>query len=244
LSLIFIYLTSWAWFCLGPRDSDSLTTGICAGVSLACGALAILARKDIVGLFGVVRVKRTALGFAFLFGWTLALLAIIRHYSGFGWGADWLEHFQRTLFFLHRFPAATPIMAGYLLPARPPMMNVVAGFFLAQTGDRFELFQVIFTFLNLLIFLPCCLLMPALGLSRKPRILPLVALFACNPVVMQAATYSWTKSLASFFVLLSIGLYLATLRKHDRLRMTAAFLAAAAGVLVHYMAGPYLLGLA
>lgn len=41
-----------------------------------------------------------------------------------------------------------------------------------------------------------------------------------------------------------IGLYLAALRKHDRLRMTAAFLAAAAGVLAHYMAGPYLLFLA
>jgi hypothetical protein len=74
--------------------------------------------------------------------------------------------------------------------------------------------------------------------------LPLVALFAFNPVVMQGATYSWTKSLSSFFVILSLGLYLAALRKNDRLRMPAAFLAAAAGLLVHYMAGPYLLFLA
>jgi hypothetical protein len=245
LSVILIYLLSWAWFCLGPRDSgDQLTTSLSAAISLVCCTLAILCRKQIAALFRNIRVKRAALGYAFLFGWTLILLAIIRHYSGFGWGVDWLEHFQRTLFFLHRFPASTPIVAGYQLPARPPLMNVVAGFFLAQTEDRFELFQVIFAFFNLLLFLPCCLLMPAFGLSRKPRILPLLALFAFNPVVMQGATYSWTKSLASFFVLLSLGLYLAALRKHDRLRMTAAFLAAAAGVLAHYMAGPYLLFLA
>jgi hypothetical protein len=245
LSLILIYLASWALFCLGPRDGgEALTMGYSVCVSLVCLTLAIAARKDIAALFRSPSVRRCALGYAFLFGWTLAVLAVIRHYSGFGWGQDWLEHFQRTLFFLHRFPASTPVMGGYQLPARPPMMNVLAGFFLAQTEDRFDLFQVIFTFFNLLLFLPCCLLMPALGVSRRPRVFPLVALFAVNPVVMQGATYSWTKSLASFFVLLSIGLYLAALRKHDRLRMTAAFLAAAAGVLAHYMAGPYLLFLA
>lgn len=199
LSVILIYLASWALFCLGPRDGgETLTMAVSAGVSLVCLTLAIAARKDIAALFRSPSVRRGAIGYAFLFGWTLTLLAVIRHYSGFGWGQDWLEHFQRTLFFLHRFPASTPVMGGYQLPARPPMMNVLAGFFLAQTEDRFELFQVIFTFFNLLLFLPCCLLMPALGVSRRPRVLPLVALFAFNPVVIQGATYSWTKSLSSF----------------------------------------------
>jgi len=175
----------------------------------------------------------------------MVILAMIRHYSGLGWGGDWLEHFQRSLFFLHHFPANTPILGGYQLPARPPMMNVLAAFFLAQTQDRFTLFQVVSAFLNVLVLLPCCLMLPALGLARRPRTLPLVALFALSPVVMENAMYTWTKSLSAFFVVLAFWFYLAGWRKNDRLRLAAAFLALSAGLLVHYSAGSYcvLLGL-
>jgi hypothetical protein len=114
-----------------------------------------------------------------------------------------------------------------------------------RTQDRFELFQVASAFLNTLVFLPCCLMLPALGLTRRPRTLPLVALFAFSPVVMENATYTWTKSLSAFFVVLAFWFYLAGSRKNDRSRMAAAFLALSAGLLVHYSAGPYclLLGL-
>ena len=61
------------------------------------------------------------------------------------------------------------------------MMNVLAAFFLAQTSDRFELFQAVFVFLNVLLFLPCCLIMPALGRRAKRRTWPLVLLFAASP---------------------------------------------------------------
>src|ERR1700733_15260537 len=68
LSLILIYLAAWALFCLGPRDSgENFTKAFCAGISAACCILAILARKDIARLFRTVRVKRVALGYAFLF---------------------------------------------------------------------------------------------------------------------------------------------------------------------------------
>jgi len=85
-------------------------------------------------------------------------------------------------------------------------MNVVAAYFLGQSEDRFELFQITFTFLNLLVFLPCCLIMPAIGGPRRTYILPLVVIFAFNPVVMQNATYSWTKALTAFFVVLGLAL--------------------------------------
>jgi len=88
-------------------------------------------------------------------------------------------------------------------------------------------------------------MLPALGLARRPRTLPLVALFAFSPVVMENATYTWTKNLSAFFVVLAFCFYLAGWRKNDRVRMAAAFLALSAGLLVHYSAGPYclLLGL-
>jgi hypothetical protein len=185
-------------------------------VSLICVLLAILARKDLSALLRSFRVRRALSGQAFLLLWAMVILAMIRHYSALGWG-------------------------GYKLPARPPMMNLLAAFFLAQTQDRFALFQVACAFLNVLLFLPCCLMLPALGLARRPRTLPLVALFACSPVVMENATYTWTKSLSAFFVVLAFWFYLAALRKNDRVRMAAAFLALSAGLLVHYSAGPYCL---
>jgi hypothetical protein len=241
LSLVLLYLASWGIYCFSPRGAS----GPCAAVSLACILLAILARKDIHRLAGSSRVRRAVSGQAFLLLWAMVILAAIRHYSGLGWGGDWLEHFQRSLFFLHHFPADTAILGGYKLPARPPMMNVLTAFFLDRTQDRFELFQAASVFLNVLLFLPCCLMLPAMGLARRPRTLPLVALFACSPVVMENAMYTWTKSLSAFFVVLAFWFYLAGWRKNGRLRMAAAFLALSAGLLVHYSAGPYcaLLGL-
>jgi hypothetical protein len=247
LSLVLLYLASWGIYHFSPRAASgtAVATGAFVAVSLVCVLLGILARKDIYALLHSLRVRRAVLGYAFLLLWTLVILAIVRNYSGLGWTGDWLGHFQRSLFFLHRFPADTPLLGGAQLPSRPPMMNVVVSFFLAHTQDRFDLFQVASAFLNLLLFLPCCLMLPALGLARRPRILPLVALFASSPVVMENATYSWTKSLSAFFVVLAFWFYLAALRKKDRVRMAAAFLALSAGLLVHYSAGPYvvLLGL-
>jgi len=242
LSLVLLYLASWGIYCFVPRGASG---PFFAAVPLLCLVLAILARQDLSRLLRSLRVRRAVLGYAFLFLWTMAILAIIRNYSGLDWGEDWLEHFQRSLFFLHHFPTDTPLLGGYQLPARPPMMNVLTAFFMAQTQDRFELFQVASAFLNTLVFLPCCLILPALGLTRRPRILPLLALFASSPVVMENATYTWTKSLSAFFVVLAFCFYLAAWRKNNRLRMAAAFLSLSAGLLVHYSAGPYclLLGL-
>ena len=91
----------------------------------------------------------------------------------------------------------------------------------------------------MLVFLPCCLVIRALVRVRQIRLLPLIGVFAMNPAVMQNATYTWTKLLTVFFVIFALSLYLSAWRKRDPLRMTAAFVALAAGLLAHYSAGPY-----
>jgi len=240
LSLILLYLASWAVYCFGERGHDMpVHAAPFVVVSLACLAAAAVCWKDIDRLARAKSVRQVLAGFGFLTIWTAVLMATIRNYSGAGWYGDWLEHFQRSLFFLRHFPADTPIFSGYSLPARPPMMNVLAGFFLAQTADRFELFQVVFAFLNLLLFLPCCLIMPVFGGRAKRRTWLLAMLFAAGPVVIENITYSWTKALAAFYVVLALWFYLAGWRKRNRVRTTAAFVALAGGLLVHYSAGPY-----
>jgi hypothetical protein len=235
LSSILIWLALWGVYVFVP----ALQSGAYFGIAAISVAAAILAWRDARALFHAPRVRRATAGYGFLLAWTLLILTIVRLYTGAFWLGDWAEHFQRTLFFLHHFPNQTPIYGDYVLPARPPMMNMVASLFLGLTQDRFEIFQVVFTFLNLLLFLPCCLAIPLVARVRKISVLPLVAIFAMNPAIMENATYTWTKSLTAFYVIFALCLYLSAWKKRDSLRMTAAFVALTAGLLVHYSAGPY-----
>jgi hypothetical protein len=235
-----LYLVFGAIYVLTPVGVEIPRMWL-AFVSVASLGLGFAVRRDFVRLLGSFRVRQAVAGFAFLLVWTLVVLAMIRNYSGADWYGDWLEHFQRSLFFLHHFPTSSPIILEYQVPARPPTMNLLAAFILGQTGDRFEVFQLIFSFLNLLMFLPCCLIMPALVGPRRTSVWPLVALFALNPVVMQNVTYTWTKAFTAFYVILALWFYLAARRKNDLLRMSVAFLAVSLGLLVHYSAAPYLL---
>jgi 4-amino-4-deoxy-L-arabinose transferase-like glycosyltransferase len=235
LSLILLWLAVWGVYVLAPAAQPGAYYAIVA----LCVASGAVAWREAWALFLTPRVRRAIAGYGFVLAWTLAILCIIRVYSGAIWSGDWLEHFQRTLYFLHHFPKETPVYGDYLLPARPPMMNVLAALFLGVTADRYEIFQVVFAFLNLLLFLPCCLAIPLVARVRKVSVLPLTAIFAMNPAVMQNATYTWTKSLTAFFVIFAVCLYLAGWRKRDSVRMTGAFACLAAGLLVHYSAGPY-----
>ncbi len=239
-SLILIYLFSWAVFCFVPGAE----TGAFRAAGCVAAGLAIWQWRDLRKLALSFGARQTLRGFGFLLVWSAPALAMIRNFSGAGWRGDWVEHFQRSIFFLHHLPTGVDIAGGYLLPARPPMMNVLGAFFMGQIADRFEIFQLAFVFLNLLVFLPCCLLLRALVKSRKSRYLPLIALFALNPMMMENAWYPWTKLLAVFYILFALWLYLAGLRKSDNLRVISAFICLAAGLLVHYSAGPYIVFLA
>lgn len=240
VSFTLLYLVSAGLYDFSPKDAD-IRPRYMGLVFVACLGLGFAARRDALLLIRSPRVRRALGGCLFLLVWTFLILGVIRNYSGANWFGDWLEHFQRSLFFLHHFPTDTPILLGYRLPSRPPAMNEIAALFLGQTRDRFEVFQALFAFLNLLMFLPCCLIMPRLAGPRRTFILPLTALFAMNPVVMESVTYTWTKAFTAFYVVLAVGFYLAGWRKNDLSRMTMAFAALSMGLLVHYSAAPYLL---
>lgn len=239
-SFTLLYLVVGIIYHLSPVGAEIRPNSL-ACASLVCFALGLAAWRDIFRLFASLRVRQALRGFLLLLVWTFLILVMIRNYSGANWYGDWLEHFQRSLFFLYHFPTDTPILFGYQLPARPPAMNELAAFFLGQSRDCFEVFQAVFAFLNLLMFLPCCLILPALVGPRRTSLRPLIALFALNPVVMQNVTYTWTKAFTAFYVILGVCFYLAGLRKNDPLRIVVAFVALSTGLLVHYSAAPYLL---
>jgi len=242
LSLILLYLFSGGIYLLtytGRGDFQTIHHAPYWFGAALCVLAAVASRRDFLKLAAVPAVRKALLGLAALYAWALALLCAIRSYSGGGWGVDWLEHFHRTLFFLLSFPLDNPMLAGWHMTARPPLMNLVAAFFLGPTQDRYELFQVTFAFLNLLVFLPCFVLAPALTGLRGRRLWTFPLFFAANPVLMQNVTYTWTKLLAAFFVLTGLCFYLAAWRKRDGGRLAAAFLSFTAGCLTHYSAAVF-----
>jgi hypothetical protein len=184
--------------------------------------------------------------FGLFLAWALLLLSFVRHYGGGTWSGDWIEQYQRTIFFLHRRPLDTLMIGTFPLPARPPMMNLIAASFLAQIAPQYDVFQLVYLFLNALVFLPACLIARDL-VARPGRRVDWVVLLvlAASPMVAQNATYAWTKLFTAFYILLGTHLYLRGWRKGLRSYMVFAFGSLCAGFLVHHSAGPYalLLGL-
>src|SRR5881397_2364758 len=65
-----------------------------------------------------------------------------------------------------------------------------------------------------------------------------------NPMVVQNATYTWTKLFATFYVLAGVYFYLRGQHRKEHRWMLMSLTSLSAGVLTHYSAVPYALFLA
>jgi 4-amino-4-deoxy-L-arabinose transferase-like glycosyltransferase len=173
-------------------------------------------------------------------GW----LATIASYAGGGWTGDWFEHWERARFFLEHQPLTQKFLGNDSLTARPPLANVVTGALLFLTRVDFAHYQLASTLLASLVFLPAALLARRFG--RDARAIALcAALFLVNPLLVQNATFAWTKLPTAAFVL--TGLYFFLRGQERGAPLSTALLCAlslGAGLLTHYSAGPYVVMLA
>jgi hypothetical protein len=238
LSLLLVYLPTFLIFLL------RLPVALCGSILFVCAVLTAAAGADLIRLLKIRDIQRMAAGFAALVLWSLVLVALIRNYSGDNWYGDWLEHYQRSLFFLDRPSSDTLFQGDYAVPARPPMMNVLCGTILAVSGKDFAVYQIVFTLLNVLIYFPACLLTRYFAGAGRSAYLALTAFLMFNPMVAQNATYSWTKLFAAFYVLTGIYFYLRGRHSEKYPWMLMAFTSLAAGIIAHYSAIPYALFLA
>ena len=97
--------------------------------------LLILGRKELRGWLIDPEARRAlaAQGVFTLLG--IVWLSLVRGYVGGDWSGDWYEHFQRSQLFLGDLPLDTRFMNQYMLPARPPLVNLVSAAFQAQLGS-------------------------------------------------------------------------------------------------------------
>jgi len=182
--------------------------------------------------------------FFFTYVVIVALQGLLPIYSGGLWYFDWFEHFQRMLFFLKDLPLNFSF-GPYLLTGRPPFFNIVTYFYQSILGDEFWIYQVVATLLNTVVLLPCFLLCrDILGLGKHKNLFIFIcALFLLNPAFIKHATFTWTKSLSAFYVLMGIYFYWRARVENQ----TSSFLISAgllsASYLTHYSAGIYILPL-
>jgi len=217
-----------------------------AAVWVAAVALAlIVARRRGIAELWRDRGLRQALGaWAVFAAWSIGLLALVHSYSGGGWVADWVEHWQRTRFFFDREPLTTRFAVVYALPARPPLANLVIALWLEAIGRAFWAFQLAMTLFGTLI------VFPLIALARRWRRTGgtdwwVVLLLMLNPLVGENVTFAWTKLPTAFFVLSALTLAsAATLAPGaQRARWAAVGLLAGLGAVTHYSALPWLVAI-
>ena len=147
-------------------------------------------------------VRQAALAWSWMAAWTLGWLALVHSYSGGGWTTDWLEHHERALFFLHRWPADYRFVGLYDLTARPPLLNLVTTVFHALLEPKFATTQITLALAGSLAVWPVWLLARRWRAGLPATIV--LAACACNPLWMQNATFAWTKLPTAFLVLAAL----------------------------------------
>lgn len=228
-----LYLAAWlVYWCELPQWAF-------AGLPIVAAAALFFRRKALEILLADKSARRLAGLWAIVCAWCITWLTLVRCYSGGEWVADWLEHYHRTLFFLRHLPLNTVFLNTYILPARPPLANLVLTPFLALTLPSFAYYQVFLTLFSTLAFYPAALLSRRFRTTGGDPAAVLAILFMLSPLFVENATFSWTKLPATFFIL--AGLYFFLLN-HRSLSVSASICLSLA-LLTHYSAAPYIVAL-
>ena len=247
LSLLAAYLLAFVIYLLGLPVATFWLLPVLAAAGLITGRTALIATARDPGARGLL------VGQLLVSGWCTGWLWFIASYSGGGWTSDWFEHWERTRFFLDHWPRDARFLGLYVLPARPPLANLVTGALLAVTPGDFAHYQLFTTLFNSLAFLPAARLVcrfhsrsgsgaPA---GARAAVTVLAVLLMLNPSFVENATFAWTKLIAVFFILSGLYFFLRTLDAGPpRAAGPLCAAALAAGILTHYSAGPYVLLLA
>lgn len=233
------FVGGFAGFALGC--SNRITA---AALGAAAAGFMLWRARAIRALWREPEVRPFAAAWLIFAVWSIGLLALVSSYSGGGWVADWVEHWQRTVFFFDRQPLNTTFAAVYPLTARPPLANLVVALWLAATGLTFAHFQVFLTLLGSLVLLPAWMLARRWS-SRANAGWWVTLVLMLNPMVAENLTFAWTKLATAFFVLTAVALALAGLTGgHHRTSRAAAAASLGLAMLTHYSAGPWIIALA
>jgi hypothetical protein len=252
------------WFRLGPAESivagaafslilawgfcwAIFTTGAPLGayrvVPLLAACFLALGWRSVARILADPAARDLVVGQLIVTCWCVAWLSFVTSYSGGAWTGDFVEHWERALYFLRSW--SSPLFIDtYEMPARPPLSNVLTAALMEMTHADFPHFQVIMAGLSSMAYLPLALLAGRFGGRRAIRVA--AALVMVSPLFVQNSTYPWTKLHAAFFILTGFYFFLRVRDDDDASPMAAiaCALCLGAAVVTHYSAGPYVVVLA
>lgn len=231
------FLIGFALFAAGVSNRAA---AIAIAVTLV--AAVVVRRRAIPAILRDQETRRILVAWLLFAGWSIGLLALVKTYSGGGWAVDWVEHWQRTRFFMERMPADTLFANVYPLTARPPLVNRVLALWLEATPVSFADYQALITLFGSLILLPAWLLAERWRRGAGPWV---VLVLMLSPLVAQNLTFAWTKLPTAFFVLTAVAAALAGLDRDGSARSrVAAAVCLGLALIAHYSAGPWLIAIA
>jgi hypothetical protein len=241
VSLGLIYLADFALFLAGA--GGPMHVAVVAAVVAAGWAR----RGEIRAFLAAPAIRDLLLLHALFAAWLVLLSLFVQSFSGAGWMGDWLEHFERARLFCNELPLDATLYGKWSLTARPPLQNVVVAFFMQVAGTDFPTYQLATVLVDSLEFVGAATFALALSRGHAGRgaalLFPLAALLCLNPSVVENATYTWTRSLTNFFLLLAAALYVHALRDRSAPARRWAWLVAGLAAMTHYSAVPYVVGL-
>jgi hypothetical protein len=189
-----------------------------------------------------VRPLAVALGLMAL--WLLGWQLLPRAYSGGQLFHDWIEHYFRSRLFADQWDRFS-MWGPYHLPARPPLVNLACGYVMAVFNHHMPVYQAVYALLSALAVLPAALLAQRWCSGATAAVAAVTLLLALNPMWVQNATYSWSRGPTTYFILLTVALYVRTLGDRPQTKdMVLIFGIGGLALLAHYSAGPYVVFLA
>jgi len=117
-------------------------------------------------------------------------------------GGDWLEHFERSKYFLYRSQEFVAPFLPWSIGDRTPLYNLTGAFFLGLIGDQYWVLQVFNCLSSGILLFPTYLISEELFDRRAARLTSLFV--SINSYLMENSLYTWPKSMAAYFVLLFI----------------------------------------
>jgi hypothetical protein len=239
VSCILIYLVGFYGYYLIPNPLRTYRI-----IFLAILAVSIISRKRIKKILSDKTERRFLFFSLLMLFWLVIFHSLHRCYGGGGWGGDWYEHYERSVFLSMHYDRNYQFIETYSFPARPPLFNLICAFFFSIFGTSFWVFQITCSFLNMTLVFGGWLLVTQIFPSlKKTSLIVFIALFMLNIPMVRQMIYTMTKGLAAAYVLAGAAVYLKGRRDFDLKYLSLAFLLLSAGVLAHYSAAPFFLAI-
>lgn len=201
VSFLGMFLSSFAAFLL---RADPAVMNLAGLALLTVVAVALAARRKRLRPLPRREFLLLALGLVYLH--ILLLQALLPVYTGGFMYRDWLVHFGVSKFYLAGGAWPPELAANYPLYSRPPLFNILCGFYMSLFGASFWVYQVASSLLSAVFVLPACLLARRWLRPQAARLVPL--LLVLLPFFSRMETWPWPKLLATYFILLSLYFHL------------------------------------